>query len=78
MAERLALQVYEAINRMVVEPDNRINKATARRWVDVYGVEAVRRTLNLMQRRQNYGQNIQRPAGFMATVLRSEARFGSA
>jgi hypothetical protein len=71
--EVLAVKVYQRINQAPTEKENCGSLATTRRWVDVYGTTLVKNALNLLEQRRN----ILRPSGFMATVLRSTAKFGA-
>ncbi len=66
-AEALAAQVYERINRLTIVRDQRISLATARRWVDQTGEDAIHEALQLLNRRAQ----VVKPAGWFATLLRS-------
>jgi hypothetical protein len=66
----MAQRVYEALNRLAQEAAQRVSMVNARQWVDEYGAETVERALKLLQRRRN----VNRPAGFLKTVLHSIAK----
>jgi hypothetical protein len=68
--EALALRVYNAINQDTSDQANRISQASARRLVDMYGVEQVEQGLDIIGKRRA----IINPAGFLVTWLRSESR----
>jgi len=70
--EWMAQKIYDAVNQRTTNENERISKATARRWVDEYGETLMRRALWLLETRHG----IQKPAGFVKTVLRSTAKFG--
>ena len=69
-AEKLALEAYETVNRLATGEASSISQVSARRLVDTYGIQPVRKALRLLQVRGN----IRNPAGFIVTVARSEAR----
>jgi hypothetical protein len=69
--EALAVKLYNRVNQAPTETENCISMVTARAWVDVYGTTLVTNALNLLEQRRN----IAKPVGFMATFLRSTARF---
>ncbi|MEO0562221.1 MAG: hypothetical protein AAF125_08905 [Chloroflexota bacterium] len=53
-----------------IEPKHAVSRGTARRLVDQYGVKSVMRALSVVQAREN----IENPAGFVISFLRSEAK----
>jgi hypothetical protein len=69
--EWMAQKIYDAVNQRTTDENERISKATARRWVDEYGERLIRMALEMLEWRHN----IQKPAGFVKTVLRSTAKF---
>jgi hypothetical protein len=70
--EALAQRIYNLVNAMTQEQAHKISLASARKWVDVYGVGVVKHGLERLGRKGN----ITKPAGFIATVMRCKAKFG--
>jgi len=68
--ERLAAQVYDRVNRRSPDPALHIGMAAARKLVSQYPRTLIEEALRLMETRRN----IERPAGFLIIVLRSEAK----
>jgi hypothetical protein len=69
--EALAVKVYQRVNQAPTEKENCVSLATTRHWVDVYGTLMVTTALDLLEKRQN----IHKSVGFVATFLRSTAKF---
>jgi hypothetical protein len=65
--EALAQRVYTTVNQRAKDKAQTVSVMTARRWVDTYGVDEVRRALALLEWR---GERVYKPVGFLATVLR--------
>jgi hypothetical protein len=70
--EALAQRTYNLVNAMTQEQAHKIGLASARKWVDVYGVGVVKHGLERLGRKRN----VTKPAGFLATVMRCKAKFG--
>ena len=70
--EWMAQKIYDAVNQRTTNENERISQATARRWANEYGETLMRKALWLLETRHG----IQKPAGFVKTVLRSTAKFG--
>lgn len=68
--ESMAKRVYEAVNGLAQTADQRLSLVNARKWIDEYGSNAIGSALKLLKQRRNVYQ----PAGFMKTVLRSQAK----
>jgi hypothetical protein len=68
--EALAQRVYTIINARTGDRQHHISQATARRCVVSYGVKGVESALRLLLSRRN----IEKPAGFLISVLRSESK----
>ncbi len=69
--EALAQRVYDTINARTAEKAHSISLVSARKYVATYGLPAVERALRLLSRRQN----VYKPVGFFATLLRCKAPF---
>ena len=70
--EQLALKIYEAVNGRTTNKNERVSKASARKWVYEYGERLVQMALKKLEARQHA---IYKPAGFVKTVLRSTKKF---
>jgi len=66
-AEALARHVYETVNGLTTDISQKVSLATARRWIGTYGAQAVALGLQTLRTRRN----IQSPAAFLFTLLRS-------
>ena len=71
--EALAIRIYVTVNKVTATPEHRLSLPNARRWVDIYEAGVIQMALELVGRRNN----IDKPAGFVASVLRSSSRSGS-
>jgi hypothetical protein len=68
--EILAVRVYETLNSRTSDLARHISRVAARRLVATYSAQAIDAALRLLAKRHN----IDRPAGFFVTILRSESK----
>lgn len=68
-AEMAAARVYRRVRELGTREGTTFSMWTARRLADQYGAEQVQRSLQVVESRGN----IQNPAGFIVSYLRSEA-----
>jgi len=69
-ATYLAKRLYQAVWDRAVNEKSRLSEVNARRLVDEYGEQLVKRVLGIL----TYRQNIHNPAGFVTVWLRSTAK----
>jgi|GEM_PF-2236649 len=68
--ERAAQRLYDVLRRRCTEKLGYMTLAKARQLLDQFGIGAVKRATHLLETRGN----VQNPAGFLISVLRSNAR----
>lgn len=68
--ERAAQRLYDALRRRCAEKVGYMTLAKARQLLDQFGTGAVKRATHLLETRGN----VENPAGFLISVLRSNAR----
>jgi hypothetical protein len=67
--ESLAVEAYCQINHLTTNPHEKVSLVSTRKWAATYGERRLRSALVLLQQRSH----IHKPAGFVATVLRTSS-----